>query len=71
MLFVMGDFVVWLVVVESLSFFRKIVMSYYFPWVRRIERSQCFVHLVVLAWINSFYCWQLHRRVNGDVVWHG
>ena len=67
----MGDFDVWLVVIEFLSFVRKMVRSYYFPWVRKIERSQCFVYLVVLAWINSFYWWQLHWRVIGDVVWHG
>ena len=53
-LFVMGDFDVWLIVIEFLSFVRKMVRSYYFLWVRKIERSQCFVHLVVLAWINSF-----------------
>ena len=54
MLFVIGDFDVWLIVIECLSFVRKMVRSYYFPWVWRIERSQCFVHLVVFAWINSF-----------------
>ena len=48
-LFVIGDFVVWLVVVEILSFVRKMVRSYYFPWVRKKERSHCFVHLVVLS----------------------
>ena len=54
MLFGFGDFVVWLVVVEILSFFWKMVRSYYFPCVQKIVRSYYFVHLVVLAWINSF-----------------
>ena len=35
MLFGLGDFVVWLVVVETLSFFRKMVRSYYFSCVCR------------------------------------
>ena len=52
MLFVMGDFDVWLIVIEFLSFVRKMVKLYYFLWVRKIERSQCFVQLVVLPWIN-------------------
>ena len=54
MLFVMGDFDVWLVVVEIVSFFRKMVRFYYFPSVRKIVRSYYFVHLGILAWINSF-----------------
>ena len=54
MLFVMGDFDVWLIVIKILSFVRKMVRSYYFPWVQKIERCQSFVHLVVLAWISSF-----------------
>ena len=49
MLFVMGDFDVWFIVIEFLSFLLKMVRSYYFLWVWKIERSQCFVHLVVLA----------------------
>ena len=54
MLFVMGDFDVWLVVLEILSFFRKMVRSYNFPGGRKIVWSYYFVHLGVLAWINSF-----------------
>ena len=54
MLFVMGDVDVWLVVVEILWLFRKMVRSYYFPCVRKIVRSYYFVHLGILAWINSF-----------------
>ena len=51
---VRGDFVVWLVVVESLSFFRKMVRSYFFSCERKIVRSYYFVQLGVLAWINLF-----------------
>ena len=54
MLFGMGDFDVWLVVVEILSFCRKMVRSYYFLGVWKIVRSYYFVHLGILAWINSF-----------------
>ena len=54
MLFVMGDFDVWLVVVDILSSFRKMLRSYYFPCVREIVRSYYFMHLGILAWINSF-----------------
>ena len=54
MLFDMGDFDVSLVVVEILSFFQKVVRSSYFLCVWKIVRSYNFVHLGILAWINSF-----------------